>query len=67
MYRLKSISMILFLTKNFHICVFDNSNSAFDVDAFDVIAVVFDWFAFDCSASNKRVIDVKTSIEFDAW
>ena len=58
--------MISFLTKNFHICVFDNSNSAFDVDAFDVIAIVFDWFVFDRSASNKRMIDVETSIEFDA-
>ena len=66
MYRLKSISMILFLTKNFRICVFDNSNSAFDIDAFDVIAVIFDWFVFDCSALKKRMIDVETSIKFDA-
>ena len=66
MYRLKSISMISFLMKSFRICVFDNSNFAFDVDAFDVIVIVFDWFAFDRSVSNKRMIDVETSIEFDA-
>ena len=67
MYYLKSISMISFLTKNFRICVFDNSNSAFDVNAFDVIAVIFDWFAFDRFASSKRMINVETSIKFDAW